>query len=559
MLRVSNLSKSYGDVTILNSVSFIVNAGDRVGLIGPNGAGKTTLLRLIMGAEQPDRGSVIRHPASLRIGYLTQALVFAPDATVGAVLAEGVETWQAARDAMERLADQLAQANGDLADLLEQYGEAVTAYEAAGGYDLEGKMGAVLNHLGLEGLDPAAPVATLSGGQKTRLGLARLLLAPTDLLLLDEPTNHLDIEALEWLEGFLADYPGAAIIVSHDRAFLDNTVTRIVELSEETRAIREYPGAYSDYVAAKTAERERQWELYKEQAATISRMEADIHRTKMHALSVELTTTPRQPGVRRYAKKVAAKAKSREKKLERYLDSDERVDKPSRVWDMKLDFVQVPAGGTNVAVLEGAGHRYGNGPWLFQGVDLTIRAGERVVLLGPNGTGKSTLLKALVGELVPAEGRARLGSNIHVGYFAQEGETLDPTLTPFELVRRAAPMSETDARRFLHLFLFSGDEVFLPIGALSYGEQARLQLAQLVLGGANFLVLDEPLNHLDIPSREKFETAVSAFPGAVLVVTHDRAFIDRLAEDDERTRILALRSAAPGEAPRLVESAWWTD
>lgn len=557
MLKVSHLSKRYGDVLVLDGVSFVINSGDRIGLIGPNGAGKTTLLRLIAGLEPPDGGSIERQPAQLAIGYLHQALIFETDATVGDILAEGASEWRAARDSMARLADALASGEGDQAEALARYGDALTAFEAAGGYGLEARLDEVLAHLDLASLDPQTAVVTLSGGQKTRLGLARLLLGHADLLLLDEPTNHLDIDALEWLEGFLAEYSGAAIVVSHDRAFLDNVVTRILELSAETRTLREYAGNYSDYVQARVAERERQWELYREQEVTISRMEADIRRTKQQALSVELSTTPRQPTVRRYAKKVAKKAKSREKRLARYLESDERVEKPTRVWDMKLDFVTVPPTGTNIAVAEGVGFRYGDGPWLFRDVSFTLRAGERAVLLGPNGVGKSTLLRAVVDELTPTEGRLRLGSNVRVGYFAQEGETLDPTLTPFELVRRAAAVGETEARAFLHWFLFTGDEVFVPIGRLSYGEQARLQLARLVLGGANFLVLDEPLNHLDIPSREEFEAAIHGFPGAVLVVTHDRAFIERFVANRERTHVWELRPRAEGEAPTLAESRRW--
>ncbi|MFN8499306.1 MAG: ABC-F family ATP-binding cassette domain-containing protein [Anaerolineae bacterium] len=557
MLQVSNLSKSYGDVTILDGVSFVLNAGGRVGLVGPNGAGKTTLLRIVAGAETPDRGSVARQPADLSIGYLSQALVFAPEARVGDILAEGADAWRKARDDVDRLAQALEEAGDDLPTRLDEYGAALTAFEALGGYEMEAHMETVLAHLDLDQLDPASSVAVLSGGQKTRLGLARLLLARTDVLLLDEPTNHLDLDALEWLEGFVTRYRGAAIIVSHDRAFLDNTVERILELDPDTHKMREYVGDYSAYAAAKIAERERQWQTYKEQQDYIARTEADIQRTKNQALNVELTTTPRQPNVRRYAKKVAAKAKSREKKLERYLESDERVEKPTRHWAMKLDFLQVPPSGSNVAILEGVGHRFDDGPWLFRDASFILRSGERAVLLGANGVGKSTLLRILVGELAPTEGRARLGSNVQVGYFAQEGQTLDLALTPLETVRRAAALSETEARSFLHYFLFGGDEVFTPIAALSYGERARLQLAQLVLGGANFLILDEPLNHLDIGAREKFEAAVQSFPGAVLVVTHDRAFIERLVAEDPATYLLELSRRAPDETPTLRHSTRW--
>ena len=557
MLQVSNLAKSFGDVTILDGVSFVLNAGDRVGLVGPNGTGKTSLLRLIVGAETADRGSISRQPADLSVGYLSQALLFAPDATVGDILAEGANAWRQARDEVDRLAVALEDAGDDLAARLDEYGAVLTAFEALGGYDMEAHMEAVLGHLDLAHLDPDGPVAVLSGGQKTRLGLARLLLARTDVLLLDEPTNHLDLDALEWLEGFVIQYRGAAIIVSHDRAFLDHTVDRILELDPDTHKLREYVGNYAAYAAAKVAERERQWQTYKEQQEYIAKIEGDIQRTKNQALQVELSTTPRQPTVRRYAKKVAAKAKSREKKLERYLASDERVEKPNRHWDMKLDFLQVPPSGSNVAILEGVGHCYDDGPWLFRDASFILRSGERAVLLGANGVGKSTLLRILVGELTPAQGRARLGSNVHVGYFAQEGQTLDLSLTPLETVRRAAALGETEARSFLHYFLFSGDEVFTPISALSYGERARLQLAQLVLGGANFLILDEPLNHLDIGAREKFEAAVRGFPGAVLVVTHDRAFIERFVADDPDAYVLELGRRSPDETPTLLRSTRW--
>ncbi len=557
MLQISNLSKSFGDVTILDGVSFVLNAGDRVGLVGPNGAGKTTLLRLIAGSETPDGGSISRRPTDLSIGYLSQALVFAPDTRVGDILAEGAEAWRQARDEVDRLAHSLEEADGDLAARLEAYGAALTAFEALGGYDMEAHMEEVLGHLDLDHLDPTGSVAVLSGGQKTRLGLARLLLARTDVLLLDEPTNHLDLDALEWLEGFVTQYRGAAIIVSHDRAFLDHTVDRILELDPDSHKLREYIGNYSAYAAEKAAERERQWQTYKEQQDYIAKVEGDIQRTKGQALQVELTTTSRQPTVRRYAKKVAAKAKSRERKLERYLASDERVEKPSRHWNMKLDFLHVPPSGANVAILEGVGHRFGDGAWLFRDASFILRSGERAVLLGANGVGKSTLLRILVGELAPTEGRARLGSNVHVGYFAQEGQTLDLSLTPLETVRRAAALSETDARSFLHYFLFAGDEVFMPIAALSYGERARLQLAQLVLGGANFLILDEPLNHLDIEAREKFEAAVQSFPGAVLVVTHDRAFIERFVEDDADAYVLELGRRSSDDTPTLLRSTRW--
>jgi ATP-binding cassette subfamily F protein 3 len=372
------------------------------------------------------------------------------------------------------------------------------------------------------------PVVTLSGGQKTRLSLARLLLAQPQLLLLDEPTNHLDITALEWLEGWLQRYPGAALIVSHDRAFLDNTVTRILDLDPVTHTVTEYAGNYSAYLAVWEQRRDKQWAQWRDEQAEARRLRQDIARTKEQALYVERTTTSGQPGVRRYAKKVARKALSRERRLERYLESDERVEKPRQQWQMKLEFVATPPSGQDVLILEGVAAGY-NGVPLFAGATETLRAGERVALVGPNGAGKTTLLRVILGELAPLAGRVRLGTNVKVGYYAQEQETLEPDSTPLETIRAVAALSETEMRSFLHYFLFAGDDVFVPVRALSYGERARLVLARLVATGCNFLVLDEPINHLDIPSRARFEQAMTAFTGTVLAVVHDRYFIREFA------------------------------
>jgi ATP-binding cassette subfamily F protein 3 len=357
-----------------------------------------------------------------------------------------------------------------------------------------------------------------------------VLLAEPQALLLDEPTNHLDPAMLEWLEDWLAAYPGAALIVSHDRAFLDRIVTRILELGSESHGLREYAGNYSDYVEQTTAEHERRWEQWRGQEAEVRRVRADIARTREQAMQVERTTTPRQPGVRRIAKKVAVKARSREKKLARYLDSGERVEKPKAGWQMKLEFGQAPATGQDVLALEDLAVGYAGVP-LLAGLTRTVRQGARIALMGPNGSGKSTLVRTLVGQLPPVAGRARLGANVRVGYLAQEQESLDPALDAISTIQALAPFSETEARAFLHYFLFSGDEVFTPAGSLSFGERARLNLAALVAGGCNLLLLDEPINHLDIPSRARFEQALSGFAGTSLALVHDRYFVERYATE----------------------------
>jgi len=422
---------------------------------------------------------------------------------------------------------------------LEAYSEALARLEALAAIaPAEHEAAAVLAGLGLAHVSLDTPLEILSGGQKTRLGLARLLLHRPEIVLLDEPTNHLDIEALEWLEAWLRAYAGAALLVSHDRAFLDHTVTRILDLDPETHTLTEYVGNYSAYLETWERQREKQLAQWRDEQAEIRRIQGDIHRTAMQALSVELTTKPHDFTIRRYAKKVAQKAKSRERKLERYMESDERVEKPKLTWRMKLEFTEAPTSGREVLVLENFAAGYGGIP-LFRNVDAILGAGERVALIGPNGAGKTTLLKVIMGQLAPLEGRARLGTHVQVGYYAQEQETLDPDSTPFEVVRAVAALSDTDVRSFLHYYLFSGDDVFIPVRALSYGERARLTLARMVAMGCNFLLLDEPINHLDIPSRTQFERAMTAFEGTVLAVVHDRYFIHAFA-----TGLWALQGGA---------------
>jgi ATP-binding cassette subfamily F protein 3 len=527
MLQVSNLSKTYGDDVILEDVSFVVNPGQRAGLVGPNGCGKTTLLRIIVGQEQPDRGSVRPSPADVTVGYLTQALEFQPEATVGDVMRQAIEGLREAQRQVKALAQQMAMAQGDeLARLMDEYAEALARFEAAGGYGVSHEVDAVLAGLGLEAVDQATPVDTLSGGQKTRLGLARLLQIGPQLLLLDEPTNHLDIEALEWLEEFLADYDGAVIVVSHDRTFLDRTVHTILELDPLTHTVTAYPGNYSQYWQAKEREWEKQWATYKDQQERIARMETDIRGLATHARRIERGTTHFH--YRKVAKGLARRAVVQKRRLERLLESEERVEKPKPTWQMKLAFSDTPVSGKDVLLLEDLAMGYDGQP-LFADVNLTLRRGERVVLIGPNGSGKTTLLRGIVGQVAPLAGQIRLGANVRAGHYSQEQEGLDEASNAFEEIRRVASMGETEARSFLHYFLFKGDDVFVPVGSLSLGERARLALAKLVAAGCNLLLLDEPINHLDIPSRERFEQGLAAFEGTVLAVVHDRYFIERFA------------------------------
>ena len=546
MLKASNISKRFGHEIVLEGVSLVINRGERVGLIGPNGCGKTTLLRIIAGIEAPDGGSVELNPPGLSLGYLQQGLTFTELQTVGDLLGDPRREIAQMEARVDELAAAIATATAEAQTLLLQsYSAALTRLETLSLPQApEHGVLATLAGLELGALTPGTPLKMLSGGQKPRLGLAQLLLSSPQALLLDEPTNHLDISALEWLETWLHTYPGAALIVSHDRTFLDNTVGRILDLNPDTHTIQEYAGGYTDYIEAWEAQHERQWAQWRDEQAEIRRMQGDIHRTKMQSMSVELTTKPGQPGVRRIAKKVARKALSSEKKLQRYRESEERVEKPGLSWRMKLEFPDTPESGQDVVMLDELSVGYDEVP-LIAGVSDVIRAGERIILMGPNGTGKTSLLKTILGKIAPLEGRVRLGANVRVGYYAQEQETLDPDATPFSSVREVASMSDTGVRSFLHYFLFQGDDVFVPIGSLSYGERARLALARLVATGCNFLILDEPINHLDIPSRAQFERAMAAFEGTVLAVVHDRYFVERFA-----TRLWAI---VDGQLRRFVD------
>ncbi len=523
MLSIHNLNKNYGIQPILQNINFNINPGQRIGLIGPNGSGKTTLLRILAGFEQPDSGNVSSTRINLKIGYLAQGMNFTPEQTLRTALGLDVTTQTDPAAEIESLAIALSQTPND--SILQQQYDTVLARLSA--FDLRPET--ILSNLGLSNFSLDTPIQHLSGGQKTRLMLARVLLEEPHLLLLDEPTNHLDIEMLEWLEDWLNHFQGAVLIVSHDRVFLDNTVTSILELDSITHSTKIYTGNYTDYLATKQKEQAKQWDTYRDQEVEIHRMKNDIHRTKQQALHVEMTTKPNQPGVRRIAKKVAVKAKSREKKLNHYLKSDERVDKPSQGWQIKLDLGTPERESQDVLVTESLSIGYATDPPLLTNLNVFIRAGQRVVLTGPNGAGKTSFIRTIIGMLPPLSGSFRLGGATKLGYMAQEQELLNPNLSALQTIQSVAPFNETDARNFLHYFLFKGDIALRPSHELSFGERARLQLAALVAQGCIFLILDEPINHLDIPSRERFEEALENFNGTILAVVHDRSFIARFA------------------------------
>jgi len=535
MLTAHHIHKTYGIEPILQDISFSISGDERIGLIGPNGCGKTTLIRILAGLEQPDSGTVASTRANpstgsgrrLRIGYLAQGMDFKSEQTLQAALNLASVSQAELESEITSLASALASNPSDLG-IQARYDSVLRQLSASS------HQPSVLAPLGLSNIPFDTPVKFLSGGQKTRLMLARVLLEEPHLLLLDEPTNHLDIEMLEWLEGWLNRFRGAALIVSHDRAFLDNTVTSIAELDPVTHGLKSYAGNYADYLEQKLTEREKQAQAYQDQQDEIAQLRAA-------AAHIRGLTKMRKGGKadggdkfakgffgNRSTKNVAGRAKHIEARIEKLLNED-RIEKPRSSWQMKLDFGAPAHQSKDVLVTEKLSVGYDKP--LLRGLNLHIRAGQRIALTGPNGTGKTTLIRTITGKLNPLAGSLRLGVTVRLGYMTQEQELLNPNLNALQTIQSVAPFNETEARNFLHYFLFKGDDSLRPTSALSFGERARLQLGLLVAQGCTFLLLDEPINHLDIPSRARFEESLANFKGTILAVVHDRYFIERFASD----------------------------
>ena len=513
ILACQNIEKSFDGELLLQDVNFHIEEREKAALIGINGAGKSTLLKIIMGEIPADGGQVILAKGKT-IGYLAQHQEINSQLSIYDSLLEMKKHVLDMERGMRQLEKEMKHASGEeLSRIMESYSRLTQQFEQENGYAYKSEITGVLKGLGFEEKDFEKQVSTLSGGQKTRVALGRLLLSSPDIILLDEPTNHLDMESIAWLETYLLNYPGAVFIVSHDRYFLDKVVTKIVELDNTKATV--FTGNYTAYSEKKAQLRKAAYQAYLNQQQEIRRQEEVI---------AKLRQFNREKSIRR--------AESREKMLEKMdvLEKPQEIDAA-----MRISLKPRITSGNDVLMVEHLSKSFPSLP-LFEDLNFTIKRGEKVAIIGNNGTGKTTILKILNHLLPPDGGSFRLGSKVHIGYYDQEHHVLHMEKTVFEEISDDYPnLTNTEIRNLLAAFLFTGDDVFKPISALSGGERGRVSLAKLMLSEANFLILDEPTNHLDIISKEILEDALNNYEGTVLYVSHDRYFINRTA-----TRILEL-------------------
>ena len=517
ILSCQNIDKSFGEEVILRDVSFHIEEREKAALIGSNGAGKTTLLRIIMGEISADSGIVVTS-RDKTIGYLAQYQDIHGHHTIYEELLTTKQHILDMENRMRSVEKEMKTASGTtLETLMNTYTRLTHEFELENGYAYKSELVGILKGLGFSEDDFSRQIETLSGGQKTRVALGKLLISKPDILLLDEPTNHLDMDSISWLETFLLNYPGAVFIVSHDRYFLDKVVTKVIEI--EAGEVCTYNGNYSAYAVKKAQIRDARYKAYLNQQREIKHQEAVI---------AKLKSFNREKSIKR--------AESREKML----DKIQRIEKPMEINDqMRLTLEPRFVSGNDVLTVEDLSKEF-PGQKLFSNISFDIKRGERVALIGNNGTGKTTLLKILNGILPADTGKFILGSKVQIGYYDQEHHVLHMEKTIFEEISDTYPtLTETEIRNMLAAFLFTGDDVFKLISSLSGGERGRVSLAKLMLSEANFLILDEPTNHLDISSKEILEEALNSYTGTVLYVSHDRYFINQTA-----TRIMDLTNQA---------------
>lgn len=519
LIRLQNVNKQFGERILLENVTLELNSGQRVGLVGPNGAGKTTLFKLIAGITAPDSGTVTIS-RGMKIGYLPQDPEVSQDRTLHDEVMSAFADVLALEQRMHEISDRMSRTppGPALDELMREYDRANARFVAAGGYSYEQRLGEILGGLGFSQSDYTLPMTALSGGQKCRAALARLLLDDSEFLLLDEPTNHLDIDAVRWLERFLAQHNGGAVIISHDRYLLDRVADCILELDQAR--LFAYPGNYSNYTRTREVRRLTQLREYEKDQEFIAK---------------EREFIARHMGSQR-----TAEAKGRLTRLERRIADGEFVmEKPAHRQRARFQF-----DGANPELLAGRDiveirdlNKSFDQKLLFSNLSLRIGAGQRLGITGPNGTGKTTLLRILLDRIKPDSGEVRWNAKAAVGYFAQDATDLHPEMTIVQEIQTVRPdMLESQVRAFAALFLFRQDDPFKRIASLSGGEQSRVRLMKLILKSPNVLVMDEPTNHLDIPSREVLEDALGDFPGTLIAVSHDRYFLDRMCN-----RLLVIR------------------
>ncbi len=508
ILGLQKIQKSYGVDTILKDITFRMEDKEKTAIVGVNGAGKTTLFRILTGETTADSGDIYLKKETV-MGYMAQNQQIDSSRTIYEEMLSVFEKILTAETQLRQIEQQMTQLSGkELSDKMEEYAQLQHFFEQNDGYGYKSRMKGVLKGLGFAEADFDRPLQQLSGGQKTRIYLGKLLLSKPDLLLLDEPTNHLDIASIEWLEDFLRSYDGAVLIISHDRYFLDKIVTKVVEIENKKSTV--YNGNYSFYTQQKAVNREILQKAYDNQQKELKRQE-EVIRT--------LRSYNREKSIKR--------AESREKQL----DKMELLDKPDSLPNhMRLTLTPRIISGSDVLHAEELSKSYG-GHRLFQHVYLDIKRGESVAIIGPNGVGKSTLFKMLLGEVSSDSGLMRFGTNVHVGYYDQEQQNLDTNKSIFDEISDTYPtLTAGEIRNMLAAFVFTEDDVFKPVSALSGGEKGRVSLAKIMLSKANLLMLDEPTNHLDMFSKEVLEDAINRYEGTVVYISHDRYFINKTAQ-----------------------------
>ena len=506
ILSCINISKAFGTNQILKSVSFHINEREKAAIVGINGAGKSTLLKIIVNELSADEGEVVLAKGK-SLGYLSQHQNLSSDNSIYDEMLTVKQDVIRLHEQIRTLEQEMKNAQGEaLEKMLETYARLTHEFESKNGYAYQSEVVGILKGLGFAEDDFGKSINTLSGGEKTRIALGKLLLSKPDIVLLDEPTNHLDLISIAWLENFLLNYQGAVVVVAHDRYFLDKVVSKVIEI--DNAKCMTYIGNYTDYANKKAMLREAQLKQYLNQQQIIKHHEEVI---------AKLRSFNREKSIKR--------AESREKLLEKI----ERVEKPADHQEMHFKLEPRTTSGNDVLTVEGLAKSYGKQE-LFSDVSFEIKRGEKVALIGNNGTGKSTILKIITGQIEADNGQIKLGSKVHIGYYDQEHQTLDPDKSLFDELQDTYPhLDNTTIRNILAAFLFTDDDVFKKIRDISGGERGRVALAKLMLSEANFLILDEPTNHLDIASKEILENALNRYTGTILYVSHDRYFINKTA------------------------------